>query len=83
MSSLKDAPQEIQLAVDLIYLLETSEIEADVVLKALEIVKMIILQNKCKQQKLPTPRNLMSLVRFIITIFRCSLPLLALTFTIV
>lgn len=39
MSSLKDAPQEIQLAVDLIYLLETSEIEADVVLKALEIVK--------------------------------------------
>ncbi|AWS52657.1 MULTISPECIES: pleiotropic regulatory protein RsmS [Providencia] len=39
MSSLKDAPQEIQLAVDLIYLLETSEIDTDVVLKALEIVK--------------------------------------------
>lgn len=39
MSSLKDAPQEIQLAVDLIYLLETSEINTDVVLKALEIVK--------------------------------------------
>lgn len=39
MSSLKDAPQEIQLAVDLIYLLETAEIDTDVVLKALEIVK--------------------------------------------
>ncbi|EML0362369.1 MULTISPECIES: pleiotropic regulatory protein RsmS [unclassified Providencia] len=39
MSSLKDAPQEIQLAVDLIYLLETSEIDTNVVLKALEIVK--------------------------------------------
>lgn len=39
MSSLKDAPQEVQLAVDLIYLLETSEIDTDVVLKALEIVK--------------------------------------------
>lgn len=39
MSSLKEAPQEIQLAVDLIYLLETSEIAPDIVLKALEIVK--------------------------------------------
>ncbi|ENR5391569.1 TPA: pleiotropic regulatory protein RsmS [Providencia rettgeri] len=39
MSSLKDAPQEVQLAVDLIYLLETAEIDTDVVLKALEIVK--------------------------------------------
>lgn len=39
MSSLKDAPLEIQLAVDLIYLLETSEIDADIVLKALDIVR--------------------------------------------
>ncbi|WP_336844761.1 YbaM family protein [Providencia rettgeri] len=39
MSSLKDALQEVQLAVDLIYLLETAEIDTDVVLKALEIVK--------------------------------------------
>ncbi|MBV2189891.1 DUF2496 domain-containing protein [Providencia rettgeri] len=39
MNSLKDAPQEVQLAVDLIYLLENSGIEADIVLKALDIVK--------------------------------------------
>lgn len=39
MNSLTEAPQEIQLAVDLIYLLETSEITPDIVLKALEIVK--------------------------------------------
>ncbi|EKT54192.1 DUF2496 domain-containing protein [Providencia sneebia] len=39
MSSLKDASVEMQLAVDLIYLLETSEVETDIVLKALEIVK--------------------------------------------
>lgn len=39
MNSLKDASVEIQLAVDLIYLLETSEIDTDIVLKALEIVK--------------------------------------------
>ncbi|EMI5490254.1 YbaM family protein [Providencia stuartii] len=39
MDLLKDAPQETQLAVDLIYLLETSDIDTDVVLKALEIVK--------------------------------------------
>ncbi|HGN1707031.1 TPA: DUF2496 domain-containing protein [Providencia rettgeri] len=39
MSSLKDAPLETQLAVDLIYLLETSGIEVDIVLKALDIVR--------------------------------------------
>lgn len=39
MSSLKDAPLEMQLAVDLIYLLETSEIDTDIVLKALDIVR--------------------------------------------
>ncbi|HGN1750450.1 TPA: DUF2496 domain-containing protein [Providencia stuartii] len=39
MDSLKDSPKETQLAVDLIYLLETSDIETDIVLKALEIVK--------------------------------------------
>ncbi|MDR2225620.1 DUF2496 domain-containing protein [Providencia rettgeri] len=39
MESLKDAPLETQLAVDLIYLLETSDIETDIVLKALDIVK--------------------------------------------
>lgn len=35
----KGCPKETQLAVDLIYLLETSAIDTDVVLKALEIVK--------------------------------------------
>lgn len=39
MNSLKDAPIETQLAVDLIYLLESSDIEAEIVLKALDIVK--------------------------------------------
>lgn len=39
MHLLKDSPKETQLAVDLIYLLEISDIETDVVLKALEIVK--------------------------------------------
>lgn len=38
-SSLENAPKEIQLAVDLIYLLETNEIAPDIALKALEIVK--------------------------------------------
>ncbi|WP_417349538.1 pleiotropic regulatory protein RsmS [Ferrimonas sp.] len=37
--SLDDAPQEIKLAVDLIYLLETNEIDPDVALKALAIVE--------------------------------------------
>ncbi|EPL9569418.1 DUF2496 domain-containing protein [Providencia rettgeri] len=39
MDSLKDAPLETLLAVDLIYLLENSDIEIDIVLKALDIVK--------------------------------------------
>ncbi|MGL5759735.1 pleiotropic regulatory protein RsmS [Plesiomonas sp.] len=48
--SLEQAPPEIKLAVDLIYLLETNDIEPDVVLKALEIVKQDI-QRKCTTQK--------------------------------
>ena len=39
MDSLKNAPKETQLAVDLIYLLESSGIETEVALKALDIVK--------------------------------------------
>lgn len=38
-SGLDNAPDEIKLAVDLIYLLETSEIEPSIALKALEIVQ--------------------------------------------
>ncbi|BDY06422.1 pleiotropic regulatory protein RsmS [Ferrimonas sp. YFM] len=37
--SLDDAPQEIKLAVDLIYLLESNEIDPEVALKALAIVE--------------------------------------------
>lgn len=37
--SLESAPDEVKLAVDLIMLLEESQIEADTVLAALEIVK--------------------------------------------
>lgn len=36
---LQDAPESVQLAVDLIYLLETNEIEPHIVLEALEIVR--------------------------------------------
>ncbi|WP_299014815.1 pleiotropic regulatory protein RsmS [uncultured Photobacterium sp.] len=37
-SPLDDAPEEIKLAVDLIYLLESNEISPEVALSALEIV---------------------------------------------
>jgi len=36
---LDNAPEEVKLAVDLIYLLETNEISNEVALAALEIVK--------------------------------------------
>ncbi|PHM40066.1 hypothetical protein Xmau_02252 [Xenorhabdus mauleonii] len=37
--SLEQAPPEVQLAVDLIYLLECNEVSPDIALAALEIVK--------------------------------------------
>ncbi|MFD2180141.1 pleiotropic regulatory protein RsmS [Veronia pacifica] len=43
---LENAPAEIKLAVDLIYLLETNEIEIDTALKALEIVKQDLERRK-------------------------------------
>ncbi|HCM1361524.1 TPA: pleiotropic regulatory protein RsmS [Vibrio parahaemolyticus] len=46
-SPLDDAPEEIKLAVDLIYLLETNEIDPEVVIKALKIVQTD-LENKLK-----------------------------------
>nr|WP_282557281.1 MULTISPECIES: YbaM family protein [Providencia] len=49
MDLLKDAPKETQLAVDLIYLLESSNIETDVVLKALDIVKSDYLSKQATQ----------------------------------
>ncbi|KDM93194.1 pleiotropic regulatory protein RsmS [Photobacterium galatheae] len=48
--SLADAPKEVQLAVDLIYLLETHEIEPEIALSALEIVKNDLLA-KLNQHK--------------------------------
>ncbi|QTH65289.1 DUF2496 domain-containing protein [Psychrosphaera ytuae] len=39
-SPLSDAPPHIQLAVDLIMILESHQIEPDVALEALEIVKL-------------------------------------------
>ncbi|MBY7887900.1 pleiotropic regulatory protein RsmS [Vibrio fluvialis] len=46
---LNDAPDEIKLAVDLIYLLESNEVEPHVALAALEIVKGDLL-NKLKEK---------------------------------
>ncbi|EIU6867364.1 pleiotropic regulatory protein RsmS [Vibrio parahaemolyticus] len=48
-SPLDDAPEEIKLAVDLIYLLETNEIDPEVAIKALKIVRTD-LENKLKAQ---------------------------------
>ena len=48
-SPLDDAPAEIKLAVDLIYLLETNEIDPETTLKALKIVQND-LENKLKAQ---------------------------------
>ncbi|HHX8526719.1 pleiotropic regulatory protein RsmS [Vibrio diabolicus] len=46
-SPLDDAPEEIKLAVDLIYLLESNEIDPEVALNALKIVQSD-LENKLK-----------------------------------
>ncbi|ANP64188.1 MULTISPECIES: pleiotropic regulatory protein RsmS [Vibrio] len=46
-SPLDDAPEEIKLAVDLIYLLESNEIDPEIALNALKIVQND-LENKLK-----------------------------------
>ncbi|RXJ74714.1 primosomal protein [Veronia nyctiphanis] len=43
---LDDAPEEVKLAVDLIYLLETNEISPETALKALEIVKSDLIRKQ-------------------------------------
>lgn len=48
--NIDNAPAEIKLAVDLIYLLESHHIDNDVVLKALDIVKMDYQRKKNQQQ---------------------------------
>jgi hypothetical protein len=53
--SVENAPPELQLAVDLIYLLECNEIAPDVALAALEIVK------KDYQEKLKQPAGSLSI----------------------
>ncbi|MBC7004764.1 pleiotropic regulatory protein RsmS [Photobacterium sp. BZF1] len=49
-SSLDNAPEDIKLAVDLIYLLESNEIDPETALSALEIVKSD-LKTKVQAQK--------------------------------
>ncbi|QYK11878.1 pleiotropic regulatory protein RsmS [Shewanella rhizosphaerae] len=48
-TALDDASDEIKLAVDLIYLLESNEIEPDVALAALEIVKQDLKRKLSKE----------------------------------
>lgn len=43
-SELEDAPNDIKLAVDLIYLLETNEVDPETALKALKIVEADLLR---------------------------------------
>lgn len=50
--SIEQAPPEVQLAVDIIYLLESNDIEAETVLAALEIVRLDYQKkHQLKQQK--------------------------------
>ena len=43
-SEVEDAPDDIKLAVDLIYLLETNEVDPETALKALKIVEADLLR---------------------------------------
>ncbi|MCG9700932.1 pleiotropic regulatory protein RsmS [Vibrio natriegens] len=49
-SPLDDAPDDVKLAVDLIYLLESNEVDPEVALRALKIVQ-IDLENKLKSKQ--------------------------------
>ena len=52
--SLEQAPKEVQSAVDLIYLLESNEIDPQVALAALKIVEQDLLRRQqlsCKTQR--------------------------------
>lgn len=48
-SSLEHAPEQVKLAVDLIYLLESNEIQPQVAIEAIEIVREDLLR-KLKQE---------------------------------
>lgn len=43
-SALDNAPEHVKLAVDLIYLLESNEIPANIALEAIELVKTDLLE---------------------------------------
>ncbi|BDR14043.1 pleiotropic regulatory protein RsmS [Vibrio sp. STUT-A11] len=49
-SPLDDAPDDVKLAVDLIYLLESNEVDPEVALSALKIVQLD-LKNKLKSKQ--------------------------------
>ncbi|MBK5142942.1 pleiotropic regulatory protein RsmS [Budviciaceae bacterium BWR-B9] len=49
--SLEQAPEEVKLAVDLIYLLESNQIDAKTVLAALKIVEQDFLRKAEQEQK--------------------------------
>ncbi|CAM4301717.1 pleiotropic regulatory protein RsmS [Vibrio neonatus] len=48
-SPLDNAPDDVKLAVDLIYLLESNEVEIETALSALEMVKNDLLSKKQQQ----------------------------------
>ena len=54
--SLESAPKHIKLAVDLIQLLESNELDPETVLAALEIVKRDY-ENKCNAQEAEQTRR--------------------------
>jgi hypothetical protein len=45
-SPLDNAPDDIKLAVDLIYLFESNEVDTDIALSAIEMVKQDLLRKK-------------------------------------
>lgn len=50
MSNISQAPEEVQLAVDLIFLFESNKIDDEIILKALEIVKRDYLKKQSLKQ---------------------------------
>lgn len=48
-NGLEQAPEDIKLAVDLIFLLESNDIDPEVALKALEIVRNDLLRKVAKE----------------------------------
>lgn len=53
-SPLDSAPDDVKLAVDLIYLFESNEVDTDIALSAIEMVKQDLLRKKKLSQPKPT-----------------------------